>query len=119
VSEIVYYTLPHGEQPVRTYIDNLDKKLKAKTFRSLLLLEENGALLREPDSKHINDGIFELRTSFGGNAGRILFFFTDGEKIVATHGFLKKSRRTPTREIVKAKRYRADYFTRKGGGSHE
>jgi phage-related protein len=72
--EVSYYALPHGEQPVRTYIDSLGNKLKEKTFRSLLLLEENGPLLREPDSKHLSDGIFELRTTFGGNTGRILFF---------------------------------------------
>lgn len=114
---IWYYTMRNGRQPVREYIDSLDKKMQAKTFRSIALLEEFGNELRPPDSKHLEEGVFELRTSMGGTAGRVLYFFFDGGEIVLTHGFLKKSQKTPRREIERAMRYREDYLRQKEAGN--
>lgn len=113
--EILHYTLPSGRVPVEDYLDGLDIKLRAKTLRTILLLQKYGPMLREPESKHLSDGIFELRTTFGGNTGRVLYFFFHEGKVVITHGFVKKSRKTPKEEIDRAKRYRADYLERFGG----
>ncbi|MCL2881713.1 MAG: type II toxin-antitoxin system RelE/ParE family toxin [Coriobacteriia bacterium] len=113
--EIEYYTRANGEQPVQVYLDSLNTKLEAKTAYMIDLLERNGAALREPDSKHLEDGIFELRTKFGSDSGRVLFFFFVEKRIVLTHGFLKKINKTPRREIAKAKRFRSDYLERMGG----
>lgn len=41
----------------------------------LELLEEKGNRLREPYSKSIDDGIFEIRCKIGRNAVRVLYFF--------------------------------------------
>ena len=112
---VEYYEQQNGERPVQTYLVGLNTKLRAKTAYMIDLLEKNGALLREPDSKHLEDGIFELRTRFGSDSGRVLFFFFVGEKIVLTHGFLKKTNKTPRREIKRAKRFRSDYLKRVGG----
>lgn len=57
--------------------------------------------------------MFELRTVQGNNTGRSLFFFFDGQKIVITHGFVKKQQKTPAREIERAKRYRNEYIQKK------
>ena len=43
-------------------LDSLEPKLLAKTLRTIDLLEMNGPLLREPYSKLLENGIFELRT---------------------------------------------------------
>lgn len=110
---IRYYWLPNGKAPVAEYIQKLDKKMQSKTLRSIALLEHFGCDLREPDSKHIEDGIFELRTTMGSQAGRVFYFFFSEGDIVLTHGFLKKSQKTPRREIERAKRYRDDYLNRK------
>ena len=107
-----YYSLPNGRQPAKEYVKSLDRGLKSKTMRSIGLLRTKGHLIGEPETKHLEDGIFELRTTMGNNAGRILFFFCVGDKAVLTHGFVKKAQRTPRREIAKAKRYRADYLAR-------
>ena len=58
--------------------------------------------------------IFELRTAVGGYAGRVLYFFRDGGTAVLTHGFAKRGRKTPRREIERAKRYRSDDLGREG-----
>ena len=112
--EIRFYTLPSGGCPVEDYLDCLDARARDKTLRSIMLLREYGALLREPDSKHLEYGIFELRTAVGGYAGRMLYFFRDGGTAVLTHGFAKRGRKTPRREIERAKRYRSDDLGREG-----
>lgn len=49
--------------------------MRAKLLVGLDLLEENGPQLREPYSKHLEDGIFELRAKQGSDITRVLYFF--------------------------------------------
>ena len=42
-----------------------------------------------------------------------LYFFYVDRKIILTHGFIKKTQKTPRQEIDRAKKYREDYLTRK------
>lgn len=109
---IDYYILPNGRVPVKEYINSLDAKLASKTLRSIGLLEACGHMLGEPESKHLGDGIFELRTVMGNNAGRVLYFFMVDDRVVLTHGFVKKTRKTPRGEVERARRYKADYLKR-------
>lgn len=111
--KIEWYELPSGELPAQSYLDSLDKRLRSKTLRTIAFLESKGHLIGEPESKHLEDGIFELRTTMGDNTGRVLYFFCIGNRAVLTHGFKKKTQRTPRREIERAKRYRADYLARR------
>lgn len=90
--------------------------MRAKLLMSATLLEHNGPLLREPYSKPLGDGIFEIRAQQGSNITRILYFFFIGRQVVLTNGFVKKSQKTPVGEIATAKRYRADYLERRGKG---
>ena len=79
---------------------------------ALEFLEEKGPALREPFSKPLGDGIFEIRAKQGSNISRVLYFFVIGRKIILTNGFVKKTVKTPLGEIVRAKRYRADFQRR-------
>lgn len=88
--------------------------MQAKLFRLLELLELKGNDLREPYSKPLSDGIFEVRVIQGNQITRVLYFFVIGKKIILTNGFVKKTQKTPTREIELAKKYRTDYECRKG-----
>jgi phage-related protein len=114
---IDYYRLTNGDCPVEEFLDSLDVKMRAKLLRMVLLLEEKGNELREPFSKPLDDGIFELRSKQGTNIVRVLYFFVVGRKIVLTNGFVKKTAKTPQSEIDRAKKYRADYFRRGGAGN--
>lgn len=76
-------------------------------------MEAKGPELREPYSKPLGDGIFEIRVKLGSDITRVLYFFVIGKKIILTNGFTKKTQKTPVPEIERAKRYRADYHDRK------
>ena len=48
----------------------------------------------------------------GSDITRVLYFFVAGGEIVLTHGFVKKTQKTPAREIERAKRIREDWRSR-------
>ena len=106
--EVDYYEDSKGRKPVEEFIDRLDVKMRAKVFGGLELLEQEGPSLGMPFSRALEDGIYELRTTQGGNITRILYFFVLGKRIVLTHGFVKKTQKTPRREMERAKRMRED-----------
>ena len=104
--EILLYDTEDGRCPVQELLDSLEPKLLAKTLRTIDLLERNGPLLREPYSKALENGIFELRTKQGSDITRVLYFFVVGKKAILTNGFVKKSQKTPKAEKELAKNIR-------------
>ena len=110
--EVEYYEKGNGSFPVEEFISSQPKETKAKIFRMLETLEMHGNNLREPYSKLLNDGIFELRIRQKSANVRILYFFIIERKIILTNAFLKKTQKTPKMEILKAKEYRLDYIKR-------
>lgn len=64
--------------------------MRAKIFMMLEFLEDKGPALREPYSKPLGDGIFEIRAKQGREITRVLYFFVVGQKIILTNGFVKK-----------------------------
>ena len=114
-----FYKENDGSKPLGDFIRSLDTKMKAKVVANLRLLEEYGNKAREPLSKSLGDGIFEIRTIENGNIVRILYFFDNDRIIIATNGFVKKQQRTPQSEIDLAKKRRDDYYDRKESGTYE
>ena len=110
--EIEFYQLPNGKKPVEEFLDSLDKKMRAKAIYGLSILEEYGNTLREPHSKSMGDGLFELRIKFAGDISRIFYFFVVDNKIILTNGFIKKTLKTPKAELDLARKYKADYERR-------
>ena len=111
--EIIFYDDADGKEPVTEFIQALDGKMRAKVVRTISMLADNGPELREPHSKSLGDGIFELRTQQSNNITRVLYFFIIGRKIVLTNGFVKKTQKTPAAEIERAKKYRTEFLNRK------
>lgn len=73
---------------------------------------ENGFLDKELFKKLDSSEIWELRTLFNGSCYR-LFSFWDTETetlVIVTHGILKKTQKTPQKEIAKAERIRQEYL---------
>jgi phage-related protein len=112
--EVVFYEKENGDCPVEEFMNSLDVKMRAKMIGLLELLEEKGNQLREPYSKSIDDGIFEVRCKVGNNITRVLYFFYYEGKIVLTNGFVKKTQKIPPEEIKLAKERRADFKERMG-----
>ena len=113
--QVVFYMTERGVKPAGQFINSVeDKKLRAKIIRSVQLLETFGRDLEMPDARHLQNGIYELRTIHGTNIARCLYFFTKGDKAIVTSGVVKKTQKTPSEVIELAKRYRTDYERRFG-----
>ena len=112
---VIFYKMEDGTKPAGQFINSIeDLKLRAKVIRSVKLLEEFGHDLEMPDSKHLEDGIYELRTIQGTNIARCLYFFTFEDIAIVTNGVIKKQQKTPPGVIALAKKYRDDYERRFG-----
>lgn len=85
------------DKKVKQFVNNLEMPTAAKVFRMFELLERFGHTLDMPHSKHIGDGLFELRAR-GTREVRVLYTFHKGMAILL-HGFIKKSQRIPAKEI--------------------
>ena len=72
---VIFYARENGQEPAKDFILGLDIKMRAKVLRTIKLLADNGTDLREPSSKSLGSGIFELRIKFGSDITRILYFF--------------------------------------------
>lgn len=113
--EVVFYDLPNGKEPAKEFLLSLSPPMNAKMSRTIAMLETNATELREPYSKSLSNGIFELRAKVGSDISRVMYFFYIGKKIVLTNGFIKKTQKTPKQEIEKAQKYRDEYLSRQEG----
>ena len=98
----------------RKFIDSLPEKAQKKITYNLLKVE-GGEMDRELFKKLDNSEIWEFRTLFNGISYR-LFAFWDTEieaLVIATHGIIKKTQKTPKKEIEKAEAIRNEYFNAK------
>ncbi|KML24142.1 RelE toxin protein [Leclercia adecarboxylata] len=74
----------------------LPAQVRAKMFRLLQKLEHDPRQLREPDTKPLGDGLFEIRT-LGSDISRGLWVYQSGQRI-----FIKKTNKKPAGEMALA-----------------
>ena len=114
--EVEYYQKENGEIPVEDFLLSLPPKLRAKAYSDILLLARLGTNIREPYSSPIKGekykGLFELRTKFSTDITRIFYFTHHNNKFILLHGFVKKSDKTPVRELERAIKHKNDYESR-------
>ena len=115
---VEFYETRDGQCPVWEFLEDLriksasnkDARIQHKQVSLYIeLLQQNGTRLNDNITKHLENGIWELRP--GNN--RVFYFFYENNTFVLLHQFRKKSQKTPKREIVKAKSERIDYLSRK------
>lgn len=89
---VLFYVDASGGNPVRTFLEGLDLRTQARLRRAVELLVERNT-----------------------NTYRIVYAFSAGRRIVLLHGFQKKTRKTPRRELETAARRFEDFLARTEG----
>ena len=109
--DIYFYRNPKGKEPVLDYISELagkhdkDSQVKLRKIQDYIkILGEHGTQAGPPYVKHLDGDIWELRPL----RDRILFVGWINGSYVLLHSFMKKTQKTPAREIEQAKREMAD-----------
>ena len=77
-------------------------------FLALIDLLEIQGTLAMPQARAMGDGLYELRVKVDRNAYRGFYCYAVGNLIWLLCGFIKKTAKTPLREIRKAKRIRKE-----------
>jgi len=115
--EVHFYEDTQGKQPVKEILIALRDKSKTskneriqyqKILTCIRALENYGTRVGEPTVKHIEADIWELRPL----SHRIFFFYWRDNKFILLHHFVKKTKKTPPREIEQAKRIKKDFLER-------
>ena len=92
--QIIYYN-----SKLEKEILNLPSGMLARYLRLTDLLLEFGSNLGLPHTRSMENGLFELRIKSKEGIARVFFCTKVGKKIVVLHSFIKKSQKTPKKEI--------------------
>lgn len=79
-------------------------KILAKFLRIIDLMETDGPDLGMPFTKPMRDGLFEIRAKAQEGIGRAFFCTVQHSEITVLHGFIKKTEKTPKKEIKIARK---------------
>ena len=111
--EVEFYETEGEACPVKDFIDRLPVKQKMKILWMLQLVEEQGRNLHTKYLKKLSPSdLWEIRVAQGNLNIRLLGFFHGNELLILNHGFLKKTQKTPQKELnVAIERYQ-DYLRR-------
>ena len=117
--EVKFYRDKNGKSEIVEYLDDLKAKgassknervNRDKILAYIGALEQYGTRVGKPIVKHIDGNLWELRPL----ANRIFFFYWKDNKFVLLHHFVKKSQKTPSREIDLARAKLKDFIERHG-----
>lgn len=94
-----YYITPNKENPVKDFLNSLNKRQKAKIFRILQNIEDYGLSSVIPHLKKLSETPFwEIRV-LGNDNIRVIYIVPTKTSILLLHGFQKKTQKTPQKEI--------------------
>ena len=110
IFSIEFYVDGVGAIPAEEWLESQSPKMQQKLAALFVMLGDHGKIFNEQKFKHLSDTsqLFE----FKADQGRVLCFFFVGQRVILTHGFLKKSDKTPRGEIDRAENIKADFTAR-------
>ena len=121
IFEIILYEDEKGNNPVLEFLTELantngkDSRVRLKKVQDYInILQTYGNTVGEPYMKHLDGDIWELRPL----KDRVLFAGVVGGRYVLLHQFVKKTQKTPKREIEQAKKELADFIDRSDLNEH-
>lgn len=104
----------YDEKEFQEFLDRLPNKDAAKLITIIQNIEMYGLFIAERQkwTKKVDNNLYEIRSKRASNIQRAIYFQLQGNEYVITHGFTKKTQKTPVGEISLAKTRRAKYLSR-------
>ena len=99
---VQFFRLDSGREPVREWLKGLQSEHR-KTIGEDIKTLQFGWPVGMPLARKMEDGLWEVRSHLNTGIARTFFTVFDS-RIVLLHGFVKKSRKTPTNELAIARR---------------
>jgi len=100
----IFFRTDAGGEPVRDWLKSMLSSEDRKRIGEDIKTVEFGWPIGMPVCKPLGDGIYEVRTGLGQNRiARVLFYIDKKGRMVLLHGFIKKTRKTPTGDLELAR----------------
>jgi phage-related protein len=106
--QVVFFRTEAGSEPVREWLKGLPKE-ECKTIGADILTVQYAWPVSKPLVDNLGNGLWEVRSRLANRIARTLFIEVDQE-IVLLHGFIKKTQRTPQRDIDLARKRKKLYL---------
>ena len=100
--QVVFFRLGSGREPVREWLKSLDRESRKAIGEDIKTVQFRWPI-GMPLVRKLEDDLWELRSQIASGIARTFFTVYD-RKVVLLHGFVKKSDRTPAKELATAKR---------------
>jgi phage-related protein len=98
------WTIAYLTKDVEAFVLALPDGFLARYLRLTDMMLEFGPNLGMPHTRAMGEGLFELRVKAKEGIARVFFCTVVGQRIVILHGFIKKSEKTPPKELRLARR---------------
>lgn len=104
------------EEKFEVFLDSLDSKGAAKLLTVIENIEKHGLIIAKKNQwvKKLQYNLYEIRVNAKGNALRGIYFQIESNSYFITHGFRKKTSKTPRKELQLTKSIRDKFFKNKG-----
>jgi len=88
---------------VKAALEALPRDIRARFERNVKLIQTNGLeRVHEPYVKHLEGALWEMRMMGKDGIARAVYVTATGRRVVVLHVFVKKTQKTPRREIEMA-----------------
>ena len=109
--KFISYTRPNGHNEFEEFYNSLPVKDRNKLRATIEMIEEAGiqAAIQLEWVKKLDSEINEIRSKVLSNIQRVLYFHVKNNQYIITHGFTKKTQKTPIKEIERAKQIKYEF----------
>ena len=102
ILEAIFYANHNGVEPVREWLLKLSVEEK-KLIGSDIMSVEFGWPIGMPTVRSLSNGLWEVRSNLQGKIARV-FFCIENSKMILLHGIIKKSQKTPQKDLELARK---------------
>lgn len=109
--KFISYTRPNGHNEFEEFYNSLPVKDRNKLRATIEMIEEAGiqVAIQLESVKKLDSEINEIRSKVSSNIQRALYFHVKNNQYIITHGFTKKTQKTPIKEIERAKQIKYEF----------
>lgn len=109
--KFISYTRPNGRNEFEEFYNSLPTKDRNKLRATIDMIEKAGIqpAIQLEWVKKLNSEIYEIRSKISSHIQRALYFHIKNNQYIITHGFTKKTQKTPIKEIIRAKQIKQEF----------
>jgi phage-related protein len=93
------WTIAYHTKDVEEFVQTLPDGLLARYLRLTDMILEFGPNLGMPHTRAMGDGLYDLREKGKEGIARVFFCTVVGQRVIMLHGFIKRSEKTPPKEL--------------------